>query len=185
MEGLIPKIEAILFASGKPVSSDKITSELGIEKSVLRRVIEYLKEKYSDDESGIQVVEAADGYQIVTKPRYNEMLKSFYGNRRISRLSVPALEALAIIAYKQPVTRPEIEEIRGVNSDGVLKTLMERDLIIRRGHADLPGRPSLYYTTKKFLSYFKITSLKELPPIQELTGENEEDQKVLFDEDEN
>lgn len=181
MNDLIPRVEAVLFASSDPVSSAKLMKELGVERTLLLQVVEYLKEKYSNPESGIQLIEIADGYQILSKPQYNELLEKFFGNRKISKLSTPALEALAIIAYKQPITRQEVEEIRGVNCDAVIKTLLDRDLIVKRGHAELPGRPSLYYTTKKFLSYFKITSLKELPSIDDLT-ENRT-QEDLFDDE--
>lgn len=180
MNDLIPRVEAVLFASSDPISTAKLLKEMGIERTLLLQVMEYLKEKYNQPESGIQLVEIADGYQILSKPQYNDMLEKFFGNRKISKLSTPALEALAIIAYKQPITRQEVEEIRGVNCDAVIKTLMDRDLIVKRGHAELPGRPSLYYTTKKFLSYFKITSLKELPSIEEL-AENES-QEDLFED---
>lgn len=181
MNDLIPRVEAVLFASSDPVSSAKLIKELGVERTLLMQVVEYLKEKYNNPDSGIQLIEIADGYQILSKPQYNELLEKFFGNRKISKLSTPALEALAIIAYKQPITRQEVEEIRGVNCDAVIKTLLDRDLIVKRGHAQLPGRPSLYYTTKKFLSYFKITSLKELPSIEDLT-ENQT-QEDLFDDE--
>ncbi len=180
MNNLIPKIEAILFSASEPISKEKFLKAFGIERTLLMQVIEFLMERYNTPDSGIQLVEIADGYQILTKPHYVDILEKFFGNRKISKLSVPALEALAIIAYKQPVTRQEIEEIRGVNCDGVIKTLLDRELINKRGHAELPGRPSLYYSTKKFLNYFKITSLKELPSIEELT--KEEQQEELFDE---
>lgn len=182
MDSLIPRIEAILFASSDPVPAEKILKTLGIERTLLVQVISYLREKYNDEEYGIYVAEVGDGYQMLTKPQYNDVLEVFYGSRKISKLSIPALETLAIIAYKQPVTRQEIEDIRGVNCDGVVKTLLERDLIMRKGNADLPGKPSLYHTTKKFLNYFKLTSLKELPPIEELTEQTE--QEELFDENE-
>lgn len=182
MDSLIPKIEAILFASSEPVPAEKLLKTLGIERTLLVQVISYLKEKYSDNECGIYIEDVADGYQMLTKPQYNEVLEVFYGNRKISKLSIPALETLAIIAYKQPVTRQEVEDIRGVNCDGVIKTLLDRDLIIKKGSADLPGKPSLYHTTKKFLNYFKLTSLKELPPIEELAEKTE--QEELFDKDE-
>ncbi len=182
MKDLIPRIEAVLFASSEPVSREKLLKEFGIERTLLLQVIEFLKERYNSPDSGVQIVDIADGYQILSKPQYNELLEQFYGNRKISKLSIPALETLAIIAYKQPVTRQEIEDIRGVNCDGVIKTLLDRDLIIKRGHAELPGRPSLYFTTKKFLSYFKITSLKELPSIETLT--EQEIQEDMFNENE-
>jgi len=183
MDRLLPEIEAILFTATEPVSKEKIIKEFGIERSLLHQIIEYLKEKYASHESGIQLVEIANGYQILTKPQYKEIIEKFYGSKRISKLSIPALETLAIIAYKQPVIRHEIEDIRGVNCDGVIKTLLDRELIVRKGQADLPGKPSLYRTTKKFLEYFKLTSLKELPSIDELTSNIE--QEELFDKDEN
>lgn len=183
MEQIIPQVEAILFVANEPVDKENLIKLLGIERTLLAQIIEKLKEKYNDPQSGLILIETAGGYQVVTKPQYAEVLEKFYGNRRVSKLSIPALETLAIIAYKQPVTKQEIEEIRGVNCDGVVKTLLDRDLIVKRGEADLPGKPALYHTTKKFLTYFKISSLKELPPIEELT--NSVQQETIFDENEN
>jgi segregation and condensation protein B len=154
---------------------------LGIDRTLFLQVIEFLKEKYNVPESGLMIIDAAGGYQMVTKPQYAETLEKFYGNKKMSRLSTPALETLAIIAYKQPLTKQEIEDIRGVNCDGVVKTLLDRDLVIRKGNADLPGKPSLYHTTKKFLAYFKISSLKELPSIEDIAGDNPK-QENLFNE---
>lgn len=181
MERIIPQVESILFSSSEPIDKDELAKALGIEKTLLLQVIEYLKEKYSSDDSGIMIIEVASGYQLVTKPQYADILETFFGNKKAPRLSTPALETLAIIAYKQPITKQEVEEIRGVNCDGVFKTLLDRELIVKRGNADLPGKPSLYHTTKKFLSYFKISSLKELPALEEITTDQPK-QEELFEE---
>ncbi|MGE3063489.1 MAG: SMC-Scp complex subunit ScpB [bacterium] len=181
MERLIPEVEAILFSSSEPVERDALIKLLGIDRTLFLQVIEFLKEKYNVPESGIMIIDSAGGYQMVTKPQFAEILEKFYGNRKMSRLSTPALETLAIIAYKQPLTKQEVEDIRGVNCDGVIKTLLDRDLVTRRGSADLPGKPSLYHTTKKFLTYFKISSLRELPSIEEIAGETPK-QENLFNE---
>ncbi|HAV93119.1 TPA: SMC-Scp complex subunit ScpB [candidate division WOR-3 bacterium] len=181
MERIIPEVEAILFSSSEPVERELLMKMLGIDRTLFLQVIEFLKEKYNVPESGLMIIDAAGGYQMVTKPQYAETLEKFYGNKKMSRLSTPALETLAIIAYKQPLTKQEIEDIRGVNCDGVVKTLLDRDLVIRKGNADLPGKPSLYHTTKKFLAYFKISSLKELPSIEDIAGDNPK-QENLFNE---
>lgn len=183
MDRVIPQVEAILFSSSEPIDKDELAKALGIEKTLLFQVIEFLKEKYSSLDSGIMIIEVANGYQLVTKPQYADILENFFGNKKIPRLSTPALETLAIIAYKQPITKQEVEEIRGVNCDGVFKTLLERELIVRRGNADLPGKPSLYHTTKKFLSYFKISSLKELPSIEDLEVETSKQEELFENKD--
>lgn len=183
MERIIPQVEAILFSSSEPIDKDELAKALGIEKTLLLQVIEYLKEKYSSEDSGIMIIEVASGYQLVTKPQYADILENFFGNKKAPRLSTPALETLAIIAYKQPITKQEVEEIRGVNCDGVFKTLLDRELIVRRGNADLPGKPSLYHTTKKFLSYFKISSLKELPSLEEITTDQPKQEELFEDKD--
>ncbi|HAF07154.1 MAG: Segregation and condensation protein B [candidate division TA06 bacterium 32_111] len=183
MERIIPQVEAILFSSSEPIGKDELAKALGIEKTLLMQVIEYLREKYSSSDSGIMIIEVASGYQLVTKPQFSEVLEQFFGNRKAPRLSTPALETLAIIAYKQPITKQEVEEIRGVNCDGVFKTLLDRELIMKRGNADLPGKPSLYHTTKKFLSYFKISSLKELPAIDDITTEKPSQEELFENKD--
>jgi len=181
MERIIPEVEAILFSSSEPVEREILIKLLNIDRTLFFQVIEYLKEKYNVPESGLMIIDTAGGYQMVTKPQYAEALEKFFGNRKMARLSTPALETLAIIAYKQPLTKQEIEDIRGVDCDSVVKTLLDRDLVLRKGNVDLPGKPSLYHTTKKFLTYFKISSLRELPSIEDIAGENPK-QENLFNE---
>lgn len=163
-------IEAILFASDQPVSINEIREVLdGADGRIIRTVIEGLRDEYEKEKRSFKIVEVAGGFQMATDPLYGEWLKKMYKSRQTNRLSGPALETLAIIAYRQPVTRADIEFIRGVNVDGVLKNLMDRNLIRITGRKDVPGRPILYGTTKEFLLYFGLNSLDELPKLKEFS----------------
>lgn len=153
-------IEALLFISSKPVRIKEISDVIGISVEEVRNLLEEMETEYQN--RGLQIIQIAGGYQLVTKPEYSEYLKKFTSSPP-SRLSKAALETLAIIAYKQPITRPEIEKIRGVNVDGVINTLLEKKLIKISGRKDVPGKPFLFSTTDEFLSYFGINSLAELP----------------------
>ena len=171
-------VEALLFASDTPLSVHKLRGILpDMEALAIRRVVDALNEEYERTERAFRIVTVAGGFQMVTLPQYGKWIKQLYRERAATRLSPSALEALAIIAFKQPVIRSEIEAIRGVNTDGVLKTLMERDLIRIFGRSSAPGRPFLYGTTKEFLRYFGLNSLSDLPKPEEL--------KVLLSEKEN
>ena len=163
-------IEAILFASDQPVSINEMSEVLdGADGRIIRTVIEGLRDEYEKEKRSFRLVEVAGGFQMATDPLYGEWLKKMYKSRQTNRLSGPALETLAIIAYRQPVTRTDIEFIRGVNVDGVIKNLMDRDLIKITGRKDVPGRPILYGTTKEFLLYFGLNSLDELPNLKEFS----------------
>jgi segregation and condensation protein B len=161
-------IEALVFASPQPISPKEIARVLqGVPKEFWQRELEGLCADYARDERGLQVIEIAGGYQVTTRPEYNDWVRELLDPRTPTRLSIQALETLAVIAYKQPVTLPEIIELRGVKSGGVVKTLLEKRLIRITGRKEVVGRPILYGTTKQFLLHFGLKSLEELPKIEE------------------
>lgn len=159
---LIPKIEAIIFASEEPVSLDKLCKVLECTIGEAEKALKALNKRYSSEESGLMLQKTADGYRLVTKPSLAECVRRSLQSRSY-RLSKASLETLAIIAYRQPITRVEIEEIRGVKCERVLANLLARSLIEEVGRADGIGRPILYGTTAEFLRYFGLGSLDELP----------------------
>lgn len=160
-------IEALLFASDKPVSIDTLKEVLKeIDPTEVRVVIEGLNKEYASSGRSFSIKEIAGGFQMLTDPVYSKWISALY-KRGPDRLTGPSLETLAIVAYKQPITRSDIEAIRGVNVDGVLRTLEERALIRTKGRVDAPGRPILYGTTNEFLQHFGLRSLEELPKLKE------------------
>lgn len=162
-------IEALLFTYGKPLSVDKISEIIGeSDRKLIRAQITELQMEYETNDKAVTIVEVAGGFQIVTKPQYSEWIKKLYKTKIISRLSRPALETVAIVAYKQPITRLEIEDIRGVSTEGVIQTLLERGLIKIRGRKDTVGRPLLYCTTNEFLEYFGLKDLSDMPKLEEI-----------------
>jgi segregation and condensation protein B len=162
-------IEALLFSSQEPVAIDRIKEVLGEENTVdIRKLIGELKAEYNQTNRAFMIIEIAGGFQTCTRPEYAVWLKKLYKSRQSQRLSIPALETLAIIVYNQPITRVEIESIRGVNVEGVLRTLLEKDLVKIRGRKEGVGRPIIYGTTRRFLEYFGLNSLSELPTLQEV-----------------
>lgn len=175
MEELKRIIEALLFAAPEPLTLSRIKTIVpGTEAKDIIESIEELRKEYGGDARAFQIVEVANGYQLTTKPDYAIWVDKLFEARSKSRLSRPALETLAVVAYKQPVVRSTIESIRGVNVDGVLRTLMERDLVRIVGRTDGPGRPLLFGTTKEFLLRFGISRISDLPKLEEienLTGE--------------
>ncbi|MDP2921252.1 MAG: SMC-Scp complex subunit ScpB [Candidatus Omnitrophota bacterium] len=161
-------IEAMLFVSDKPLFLSEIKSVLeGPDANEIKDVIAELAGEYERQTSALRIKEIAGGYQIVTDPVLAPWLKKLYKTAGADRLSGPSLETLAIIAYKQPTTKPEIEAIRGVNVDGVLKTLVEKNLVKILGRRDTVGCPIIYGTTQEFLQYFGLNSLSELPRLEE------------------
>lgn len=160
-------IEALLFASERPLTLERIKDVLdNLETTEIRKILEELREEYEKSNRGIRIIEIAGGFQMITSPLLAPFLKKLYKERRVERQSRPALETLAIIAYKQPVTRLEIESIRNVNVDGVIKTLLDKGLIRIAGRKNAPGRPYVFATTRQFLEYFGLKSLEELPRIE-------------------
>jgi segregation and condensation protein B len=165
---LTPIVEALIFASPDPLTPKAIYKLLESEpREDVDEAIEALKREY-DRPGGLQLVEVAGGYQIVTKPELHEWVRRLFEERSSQRLSVQALETLAVIAYKQPITGAEIAEIRGVNTSGVLGTLIDRRLIKVAGRKRVIGRPFLYATTREFLIRFGLKDLTDLPKIEEM-----------------
>ena len=179
MEDLKRIIEALLFASPEPLSVAKIKSILQhAETREIGDALESLRVDYSHDSRSFQIVEIGGGYQLATKPEYYDFVAKLAESRTKQRLSKAAMETLAVVVYKQPVVRSTIESIRGVNVDGVLRTLMERDLIRIVGRAEGPGRPLLFGTTREFLLQFGLNKLSDLPglrEIEELVGCGDDD----------
>ena len=171
------KIEAIIYAAETPITLDQIVQLVkesadiadGTElRSQVLLAIEELRAEYSSDAHGIELRQIAGGYRMSTKPEQHDLVRSFAKSLKPPiRLSLPALETLAVIAYKQPVTVPEISEIRGVDSSGVIATLLDRKLITTSGRKDVVGRPILYKTTKEFLLRFGLKDVNELPSMEE------------------
>jgi len=174
---LKPKIEAIIYAAETPITLEQIVElvkdSAGIDDGTQLRsrvllALEELKVEYSSDAHGIEIREIAGGYRMSTKPEQHDLVRAFAKSLKPPvRLSLPALETLAVIAYKQPVTVPEISEIRGVDSSGVIATLLDRKLITTSGRKDVVGRPILYRTTKEFLLRFGLKDVSELPSMEE------------------
>lgn len=164
-------LEALLFLSGEPLQLSSVKKIVDISEDEFKRVMSELMTEYNNRAGGIIIAEVAQGYQMVTNPKYGSMIKTFRGVQASNKLSIAALETLAIIAYKQPIIKAEIERIRGVNSDGVLKTLLDKRLIKIVGKKDAPGRPLYYGTTQEFLQYFGLRDLTELPTVKDLSRE--------------
>ena len=176
-------IEALFFSAQKPLSTKTIVDVLrqagaedafspnqfaNVRQAEVAAAIEQLKVEYIQHEHGFQLVEKADGWQLASDPKYAQWVRGLFPAPKPARLSSPALETLAIIAYRQPITRADVEAVRGVTIDGVLQTLMERGLVKISGRAEIPGRPLLYETTDFFLDHFGLRNLDELPNVEEL-----------------
>ncbi len=162
-------LEAIVYLATEPVSLDDIHLALpDVDRTELQQKLHELIERYQAPEHGIELREIAGGYRFSTKPEHHEVLKQFIKSQiPPTRLSLAALETLAVIAYKQPVTVPEIQEIRGVHAVSVIKTLLDKKFITTAGRKDVLGRPILYKTTKEFLIHFGLKDLSELPSMEE------------------
>ncbi len=173
-------IESILFASGEPIDEQKLASVLELDVKTLRSVIERMDEQYQSEKRGFSILKLEGSYQMCSNPFYGEITKRALDHRRNTPLSDAALEILAIVAYSQPVTKAYIEQIRGVDCFYGINSLVEKGLLEERGRLDAPGRPRLYGTTKDFLRCFGMDSLKELPPLPKLGGEdNDAEQQVM------
>ncbi len=162
-------VEAILFASGDPVTLERIASVTGLQRDHARKVLQDLKSRMEADRSrGVTIQQIRDTYVLSTKPDMNPVMRVLFQPRNRPPLSQAAYEALAIVAYNQPVTRSRIEAVRGVSSDGILARLIERGLVRECGTLDAPGRPMLFETTDTFLREFGLTSVTDLPPMEML-----------------
>ncbi|MEX2531485.1 MAG: SMC-Scp complex subunit ScpB [Gemmatimonadota bacterium] len=178
-------IEAVLFASDAPLRSDEIArADESLDEDVVERSLEELRTFYLESERAYDLVELAEGYQILTRPEFVPYLERFDNVPRPSRLSGPALEALAIIAYRQPIGRLEVEHIRGVGSSGVIRTLQDRGLVEVVGRSEGLGRPLLYGTTTRFLEHFGFQSLEDLPRPEDLPVVLRDRTAPIFPEDE-
>jgi len=158
-------IEAVLFASGEPISAARIAEVAGIDTKTANNLILQLSDEYENRESGIRILKLGDAYQMATDTKYAPQVREALDIRRNQPLSQAALEVLAIIAYNQPVTRAFIEQIRGVDCSGVVSTLQEKELIEEDGRLDLPGRPIAFKTTANFLRAFGLSGLDMLPAL--------------------
>jgi segregation and condensation protein B len=161
-------LEATIYAADEPATIEQLAAALDEEKLVVQASLDELVASYASDERGIEVRAVAGGYKMYTKPQHHDVVRRFIKSLRPPlRLTMPALETLAVIAYKQPVTAPEIGEIRSVNTSGVLKTLLDKRLITTAGRKEVIGRPILYKTSKEFLMRFGLSDLEELPSLKE------------------
>lgn len=180
---LLGAVEAILFAMGESVSLSKIASAIGKDETEAKRLLEELKKQYQKKERGIQLIELEDSYQLCTKPELYDYLIQVAKQPKKHVLTDVLLETLAIVSYKQPVTKIEIEKIRGVKSDHAVNKLVEYDLVCEVGRLDAPGKPLLFGTTEEFLRRFGVQSVEELPSIapEQLEDFKEEAEREIKD----
>lgn len=175
---MLNHIEALIFVAAEPISVAEIRAclmemfEAEIPEENILEAIEKLQHKYEEDIYAFQIYAMAGGYQFLSKPAYQASISILLKQKSKKRLSNAALETLAIVAYKQPVTKTEIEQIRGVNSDYAIQKLLEKELLVIRGKSDAVGRPLLYGTSNKFMDYFGISSLKDLPQPKDILPED-------------
>ena len=161
-------LEAIIYAADEPATLDQIANAVGEEKQAVRAALDEMIASHAGEDRGIEIRAVAGGYKFYTKPQHHDVVRRFIKSLRPPlRLTMPALETLAVISYRQPVTGPEIQEIRGVNVSGVIKTLLEKRLITTAGRKAVIGRPILYRTSKEFLMRFGLSDLDELPSLKE------------------
>ncbi len=164
---LVKIVEALIFVSDEPITVRTMADVLDEDRESIQAAVEALKDEYDARESGLQIREIAGGWQISTRTELHEHIRRFLKTRPSAKLSLASLETLAVIAYKQPVTVPEILEIRGVQSASAIKTLLEKRLIVTKGHKETVGRPMQYGTSKDFLIQFGLRDLSELPSIED------------------
>ncbi len=179
LKGYKGALEALLFASGEPVSIEKLAECLEIETSLVERLIRSIEDDLEEPDRGLMLVRLNNKYQFTTKIQFSEYVKSLLDTRRNTPLSTAALEVLAVVAYNQPVSRSFIDQVRGVDSTTVLQTLVSKGLVDEAGRLDLPGKPISYKTTDVFLRTFGFSSLQNLPPIH---GDAEETEKEAAEE---
>ena len=173
MKEIEAAIEGILFASGEPVAVDRICLALDMDKPTVELVLQKLADYYSYERRGMRLVRMEDSYQLCSAPEYADDIRKVFEIRKPAKLSQPALEVLTIIAYYQPTTRAYVDQIRGVDSSYTVGLLLDRHLIEECGRLQVPGRPHLYRTTKKFLRAFHLTSLDDLPEMPDLAEEGQ------------
>ena len=159
--------EALIFVADEPLSAKLIADVLDLDREAVEKAITDLVEEYSARNGGVQLREIAGGWQIATRPEHHEQIRAYLKSKPSAKLSLASLETLAVIAYKQPVTVPEILEIRGVQSPSAIKTLLDKRLIVAKGRKETVGRPMMYGTSKEFLIQFGLKDLSELPSIED------------------
>ena len=158
-------VEAIIFASGDCIDADRIAEAAQIEYEVVDKLVKLLNDRYESSNSALRILKLDDGYQMSTKREFAPFVKTALETKKNTMLSQAAMETLTIVAYNQPVTKSFVEQVRGVDSSGVINSLVEKELLEEAGRLDLPGRPVSYKTTSNFLRCFQIESIKELPPL--------------------
>lgn len=167
MAELVAIVEALIFVADEPITTKLLAEVLDEHRDAIEAAVVELQKEYESRESGLQIREIAGGWQIATRTELHEEVRKFLKTRPSAKLSLASLETLAVIAYKQPVTVPEILEIRGVQSASAIKTLLEKRLIVTKGHKETVGRPMQYGTSKEFLIQFGLKDLTELPSIED------------------
>lgn len=184
LEEKLAFLEAVLFVSRDPVAPERLADFMGCaDAGDFQIVMDALEKHFAASHRGLSILRSGGGLQLVTRPGLHPVLKHFFAVRAHSRLTIASLETLSIVAYRQPVTIAEISEMRGVNSVGPVKNLLQKKLIRITGRKKVPGRPALYATTREFLLYFGLNDLAELPSLEELTEMFEEkEQPSLFKE---
>lgn len=173
-------IESILFSAGRVVESKELMAILEISNEDLDAIMQSMKTEYNESQRGIEIIKVDNGYQMCSKKEYYDYIYPIFDNRAKPSLSPAAMETLSIIAYNPKITRAEIEQIRGVNSDGTIYKLLEYNLIEEVGRLDAPGRPTIYSTTKEFLKMFGISNLDELPELPKY--KMDENEQIVIDE---
>jgi segregation and condensation protein B len=171
------QLEALLFVAPEPVTTAQLAAALDVAPSVIERSLNELDSSLSS--RGLRLQRHAGRFQLTTAPELAELIERFLGLEATTHLSRAALETLAIVAYQQPVTRPQIDAIRGVNSDSMMKSLLHKGLILESGRADGPGRPILYSTSPEFLQHFGLNSILEMPPLAKPEEEGENHDEML------
>ncbi|HVA62119.1 MAG TPA: SMC-Scp complex subunit ScpB [Terriglobales bacterium] len=168
MSELVSAIEAIVYAAEEPATAAQMAAVLGVDKAVVEEGLAALGARYASDDYGVELRAVAGGYRMATKPQHHEAVRQFLKSLKPRvRLSLAALETLAVIAYRQPVTLPEIRDIRGVDPAGVINTLLEKKLVTTAGRKEALGKPILYRTTREFLVQFGLSGLRDLPTLKE------------------
>lgn len=173
-------IESLLFVAGEPLNIKDIYTNLELDRKTVTEILNEMIEDFQNESRGIKLINMDDSYQFVTKPENSEFIQKMLKKNKRQSLSQASIESLAIIAYKQPITRVDIDEIRGVKSESALQRLLERDLIKDVGRLEVPGRPILYGTTDEFLRQFSLQSLKELPSLDLYDGSGDDNSLDLL-----
>ena len=173
-------IEAILFSAGRVVESKELMAILELSNEDVDSIMQNMKSEFEEQNRGIEIIKVDNGYQMCSKKEYYDYIYPIFDNRAKPSLSAAALETLSIIAYNPKITRAEVEQIRGVNSDGTIYKLLEYNLIEEVGRLDAPGRPAIYATTKEFLKMFGISTLEELPELPRY--KIDENEQIVIDE---